>query len=110
LQWVNLIWQRYYSEEVPHLAREKGSFWWKDILRLHIKYRGIAICIPRKGDTISFWDDLINNSIHSQALPSLFQFAKDPKISLWKLRNADPLIDCFRIPMTRQAYNEYLVF
>jgi hypothetical protein len=35
-------------------------------------------------------------------------FAKDPGISLWKLRSAVPLLDFFRIPMTRQAYNEFL--
>ena len=33
IQWVNLIWQKYYIDVVPHLAKEKGSFWWKDILR-----------------------------------------------------------------------------
>jgi hypothetical protein len=39
IQWVALIWQKYYNNTVPHLAREKGSFWWKDILRLHTQYR-----------------------------------------------------------------------
>jgi hypothetical protein len=34
IQWVKLIWNRYYPKGVPHLRREKGSFWWKDILRL----------------------------------------------------------------------------
>ncbi|XP_066391949.1 two-component response regulator ORR33-like [Miscanthus floridulus] len=59
VQWVNLIWNKYYSNGVPHFRREKGSFWWKDILRLHIKYRGVAICNPGIGDTIRFWDDLL---------------------------------------------------
>lgn len=108
VQWVNLIWQKYYQTEVPHLAREKGSFWWKDILRLHLKYRGIASCIPYKGDTISFWDDLVNGHVFSQVFSALFQFAKNPKISLWNLRNSEALLDCFRIPMTRLAYNEFL--
>jgi hypothetical protein len=26
IQWIKLIWQKYYIEEVPHLAREKDSF------------------------------------------------------------------------------------
>jgi hypothetical protein len=54
IQWVALIWQKYYNNIVPHLAREKGSFWWKDIFRLHTQYRGVAICNPNQGDTISF--------------------------------------------------------
>lgn len=109
IQWVNIIWQKYYLDDVPHLAREKGSFWWKDILRMHVKYRGIATCTPNKGDIVSFWDALIEGAVHSQSLPNLFQYAKNPKISFWKLRNADSLLDCFRIPMSRQAYNEFLV-
>jgi len=109
IQWIKLIWQKYYVDIVPHLAREKGSFWWKDILRLHVKYRGITHCIPNKGHAISFLDDLIDGRIHSQSLPSLFQYAKNPKISLWKLRNEELLLDCFNIPMSRQAYDEFLV-
>jgi hypothetical protein len=40
VQWVKLIWDKYYENSVPHLAREKGSFWWKDILRPNVFYRG----------------------------------------------------------------------
>jgi hypothetical protein len=40
VQWVKLVWDKYYPNGVPHLRREKGSFWWKDILRLHLQYRG----------------------------------------------------------------------
>jgi hypothetical protein len=108
IQWVNLIWEKYYPDGVPHLRREKGSFWWKDILRLHIKYRGIAICTPNKGDTVSFWDDLILDVIHSEKFPNLFHFSMDPAISLRKIRTADSLINHFRIPMSRQAHNEFL--
>jgi hypothetical protein len=108
VQWVKLIWQKYYATEVPHMAREKGSFWWKDILRMNVQYRGVASCIPNKGDTLCFWEDLLEGKIFAQEFPNLFHFAKDPRISLWKLRRAEQLIDCFRIPMSRQAYNEFL--
>ena len=54
VQWVNLIWKTYYSTEVPHMAKEKGSFWWKDLLRLNLQMRGVAFCVPSRGDTISF--------------------------------------------------------
>jgi len=32
IPWVKLIWNAYYQDVVPHLARAKGSFWWKDVL------------------------------------------------------------------------------
>ena len=67
-----------------------------------------ANCTPGRGDTVSFWEDLINGRIHSSVYPNLLVFAKDQNISLWKLKSADDLLSCFRIPMTRQAYNEFL--
>jgi hypothetical protein len=82
IQWVTLIWQKCYNGIVPHLAREKGSFWWKDILRLNVHFRGVAMCIPNHGNTISFWEDLINGRVHSDIFPHLLDFAKDPRISL----------------------------
>lgn len=75
---------------------------------MHTQFRGVAVCVPNKGDTISFWEDLIDGIVHSNVYPRLLNFAKEPRISLWKLRNAEPLLDYFRIPMTRQAYNEFL--
>jgi hypothetical protein len=108
IQWVSLIWQKYYNGTVPHLAREKGSFWWKDILQLNVYFRGVAMCIPNHGNIVSFWEDLINGRVHSEIFPHLLGFAKDPRISLWALRHSASLINCFRIPMSREAYNELL--
>lgn len=34
LPWTHLIWSTYYDQEVPHVARECGSFWWQDIMRM----------------------------------------------------------------------------
>jgi hypothetical protein len=68
----------------------------------------VAYCVPNKGDTVSFWDDLLEGKIHAQEFPNLVSFAKNPRISLWGLRCSEQLIDCFRIPMTRDAYNEFL--
>lgn len=92
IQWVNLIWQKYYPDGAPHVRRERGSFWWKDILRLHVQYRGITCCMPGKGDTIRFWDDLFNGAVHSQRYPLLFEFAKDSRLSLQQVREADSLL------------------
>ena len=108
IQWVKIIWEKYYSDSVPHLSRERGSFWWKDILRLNVQFRGIALCLPNKGDTISFWDDLIDGRILSSCYAHLFQYAKDPNVSLWNVRSMDNLLELFRIPMSKPAYNEFL--
>jgi hypothetical protein len=108
IQWVALIWQKYYNNIVPYLTRERGSFWWKDIFRLHTQFRGVATCNPNRGDTVSFWEDIIDGVIHFEKFPHLLHFARDPAISLFALRSTDNLLNCFRIPMTRAAYNEFL--
>ena len=59
IPWVNLIWSTYYANgEVPHATQEKGSFWWKDILKLCDKFRGVAACSVGDGSTVLFWLDI----------------------------------------------------
>jgi hypothetical protein len=69
---------------------------------------GVAICHPNQGDTINFWDDLIDGTLQSEKFPHLLHFVKDPAVSLYFLRLAENLIDHFKIPMTRVAYNVFL--
>jgi hypothetical protein len=71
--------------------------------------RGVAICDAAKGDTIGFWDDLIDGSIHSLVYTNSMHFAKDLNISLFQLRQSRDFLGCFRIPMSRPAYNEFLL-
>ena len=52
--WVWLIWSWYYMTKVPHVAREVDSFWWKDVLRLHVIFRNIGRCEIGDGATVSF--------------------------------------------------------
>uniref|UniRef100_A0A0A9B1V0 Reverse transcriptase zinc-binding domain-containing protein n=1 Tax=Arundo donax TaxID=35708 RepID=A0A0A9B1V0_ARUDO len=63
LPWVKLIWSTYYRNKVPHGSKEVGSFWWKDVLRLNVIFKGVAKCTIGKGDTILFWDDLWSDSV-----------------------------------------------
>jgi hypothetical protein len=32
--WVHLIWSTYYKHKVPHRCTPRGSFWWRDILKV----------------------------------------------------------------------------
>ena len=37
IPWVKLVWHAHYSNgDIPHATMDKGSFWWKDILKLTI--------------------------------------------------------------------------
>jgi hypothetical protein len=60
---IRLVWHKHYNNRVPHAARELGSFWWKDVLRLNIIFRGIAKCELGDGSSVCFWDDLWTDSV-----------------------------------------------
>jgi hypothetical protein len=83
IQWVQLIWNAYYDNgnEAPHLVKEKGSFWWKDLMRLSTTYRGIARCTPAVGDSVNLWNDILLDSIFSIKFVNLFEFSKNKSIS-----------------------------
>jgi hypothetical protein len=76
LPWVNLNWDRYYKNGRLPDHRMKGSFWWKQILKLLTQYRGLAEASAKCGETILFWSDLWNSRIMSLTYPHLHSFAK----------------------------------
>lgn len=64
LPWVNLIWNTHYSNGgILHASSDKGSFWWRDILKLCDLFRGIATCTVGDGSTVLIWSDLWNGNL-----------------------------------------------
>jgi hypothetical protein len=108
IPWVHLIWNRYYNTKVPHACAEVGSFWWKDILRLNVLYRGIAKCTIGDGSTVTFWGDLWTSDILSIKFPSLFSFALNPDISVKDIVLAEGLDTIFQLPLSQPAFDELL--
>jgi hypothetical protein len=45
IPWVQLVWDKYYSNgKLPRLTNSfRGSFWWKDILKLLDSFKGLAM-------------------------------------------------------------------
>jgi hypothetical protein len=52
---VNVIWHTYYSQgQIPHATADRGSFWWRDLLHLCDKFRGVATCTVGNGTSVLF--------------------------------------------------------
>ena len=53
----NLVWEKYYKNgRLPnHIKR--GSFWWRDILKLLDKFKDIASVSVADGSTCLLWED-----------------------------------------------------
>lgn len=107
IPWVQLIWNRYYTNRVPHATRELGSFWWKDVLRLNVLFRGIAKCEIGDGSTVCFWDDLWMDGILAHKFPRLASFVKKDGISVLEVMQAEDLDTLFMLPLSAQAYEEF---
>jgi hypothetical protein len=106
IPWVRLIWNRYYTNRVPHATRELGSFWWKDVLRLNIIFRGISKCALGDGSSVCFWDDLWTDSVLSSKYPRLASFARKDGISVLEVMQAEDLDTLFLLPLSQQAFEE----
>jgi hypothetical protein len=70
--------------------QKKGSFWWRDNLKLLNIYKGIAHVEARKGDSIYFWNDMWNGRVLSQLYPQFFSFIVNKNITESASR---PLVD-----------------
>ena len=55
--WVRLVWSSYYVDKVPHADNLRGSFWWKDIMKLVDNFRAISFVSQGTGDSFMFWND-----------------------------------------------------
>jgi hypothetical protein len=108
IPWVNLIWFKYYQHAVPHTAREKGSFWWKDIWRLNTIYRSVSHCIIGDGSSICFWEDKWRPKILSTRYPRLASFARKREVSIQEVTMAESLDELFILPLSQQAHDEFL--
>ena len=64
LPWVKLIWDKHYrNDKLPNSTTPRGSFWWRDILKLLEKFKGMASVLVANGKTCLFWDDVWNSQV-----------------------------------------------
>ena len=92
IPWVQLFWFKYYTNgKVPHGTKELGSFWWKDLLRLLVFYRGIVKCQIGDGSSILFWEDLGTNEVLALKYPCLFSFARNTRLYVKNVMETDDL-------------------
>ena len=104
-----MVWFKHYHMKVPHASLEVCSFWWNDILRLNVLYRGIAKCAVGDGSTVTFWEDLWSDEIMATKFPVLFSFVRNNNSSVQELLNAEYLDSILHLPLSSQAMEEVLI-
>ena len=58
IPWVQLVWEKHCSNGTLPGTRKKGSFWWRDILKLLDSSKGLAMVHINDGISYLFWEDL----------------------------------------------------
>jgi len=76
IPWVSLVWEKYYGPGKLPGSSKKGSFWWRDIVKLLNKFKGMARVEIGNGSSCFLWEDLWGNEILNQKFLELFSFAK----------------------------------
>ena len=108
IPWVNLVWETYYSTgNLPGNSRE-GSFWWKSNLALIDQYKAIAKCNVGDGQSALFWDDCWHDFVMKHKFHHLITFARNTSITVNQVIHTEYLQDSFHLPLTTQAYEEFL--
>jgi hypothetical protein len=100
-----MIWNVHYSNgDVPHATKDRGSFKWRDVLKLVYQFRGIASCKVGDGKTVLFWSDVWNENLLQQRFPRLFSFAKNQNISVAQFVQNNHMEAQFHLPLSEQTY------
>lgn len=85
--------------------QKKGSFWWRDILKLIDPFKGITAVSIGNGNSVLIWEDTWCTIPLQLKFPQLHSFAKQPKLILGKFMT-EPLISHFHLPLSVEAYQQ----
>lgn len=106
IPWVHLIWEKYYCNgKLPGYV-QKGSFWWRDVLKLMDDFKGMASVTIFDGSLCSLWDDLWAGKVPRMAFPELFSFSKRRNISIKHVASLQELQQLFHLPLTEIAFSQ----
>lgn len=106
--WVKLVWEKYYNNgKLPNHIK-KGSFWWKDVLKLLDKFKGMDMISVQNGALCLLWDDLWFGQVPKHVFPELYSFAKKQNMTLEAAKSSSSLIQSFSLPLSTKAYQQYL--
>jgi len=106
--WVSLVWERYYDNGRLPGRQKKGSFWWKDVLKLLDKFKDMARVEVNSGQSCYLWEDLWENQPISAKFPELFSFARNKKITFQAARAQAQVHSLSNLPLSQQAHAQML--
>ena len=77
-----MVWEMHYPNGKFPCNAKKGSFWWKDILKLLETFKSLSKVNVQNGQTCLFWQDNWMQQPLKSDYPELYSFAKNKWISV----------------------------
>jgi hypothetical protein len=78
-------------------------------LKLSDTYKGLAKCNIGDGKSSLFWLDNWKDNCVQHTLPHLFSYARNQFMSVREVIESEFLEDLFHLPLSQQAYSEFLL-
>jgi hypothetical protein len=76
------------------------SFWWKVVLKLLNKFKGIVMVNLKNGSIVLMWHDMWNNRVRDLQLAKLFSYTYRNNIAVQHATKLENLHDIFQLPMS----------
>jgi hypothetical protein len=106
IPWVNMMWEKHYKNGKLPSEVKKGSFWWRDILKLLTKFKQLAQVQLGNGKTCYFWEDQWTTQTMLQNFPQAHSFAKNKRITVHSAFNQEETLSLFNLPLSQQAFQQ----
>jgi hypothetical protein len=110
IPWVQLIWNSLFSNNrLPNSdSRPKGSFWWRDSLKLISQFKDLAVISVRDGATCLLWHDKWDGIPLSLRFPELYSFCRNKNITLKTAASLLQHQSMFHLPLSTEAYGQFV--
>lgn len=105
--WVNLVWEKHYKNGKLPSHIKKGSFWWRDTLKILPDFKQMATPHPHLGDSILLWLDSWEGQPLRDLVPELFSFAINKRITVRQALDFDDFSEAFQLPLSQPAFEQF---
>jgi hypothetical protein len=85
---------------------KKGSFWWRDIVKLLGKFKSMSSVIVAEGNSVLFWKDRWIGQPLDLTYPELFSFVKNGNVTFKSVASNFEVSGIFNLPLSTQAHQQ----
>jgi hypothetical protein len=108
IPWVHLVWEKHYKNgRLPGIVK-KGSFWWRDTVKLLPNFKKMADIQVKNGTTCFFWKDKWTNQILDEQFPQAHSFARNKVISVKRAFATNEITEIFNLPLSQVAFDQVI--